>query len=66
MWREHLPYQVALDVTSSGTTIFAATPLSLFSIDTETGEITRYSAVSGLGETGIPNRIGTTIKLMMM
>ncbi|NTS39663.1 hypothetical protein HRG84_01995 [Flavisolibacter sp. BT320] len=53
MWREHLPYQVALDVTASGTTIFAATPLSLFSIDTETGETTRYSAVSGLSETGI-------------
>ncbi|RYZ48751.1 MAG: hypothetical protein EOO14_21700, partial [Chitinophagaceae bacterium] len=53
MWREHLPYQVALDVTASGTMVFAATPLSLFSIDTESGETTRYSAISGLSETGI-------------
>lgn len=53
MWREHLPYQVALDVTASGTKVFAATPLSLFSIDLGTGETTRYSTVSGLSETGI-------------
>ncbi|HEV7329879.1 MAG TPA: two-component regulator propeller domain-containing protein [Flavisolibacter sp.] len=53
MWREHLPYQVALDVTASEKTIFAATPLSLFSIDTESKEINRYSTVSGLSETGI-------------
>lgn len=53
MWREHLPYQVALDVTASGTMVFAATPLSLFSVTTESGEITRYSTVSGLSETGI-------------
>ncbi|MBB1284896.1 hypothetical protein HRH25_10985 [Flavisolibacter sp. BT320] len=53
MWREHLPYQVALDVTASETTVFAATPLSLFSIHLESGEISRYSTVSGLSETGI-------------
>jgi hypothetical protein len=53
MWREHLPYQVAVDVTASETKVFAATPLSLFSVDTETGETERYSTVSGLSETGI-------------
>ncbi|MDQ3279072.1 MAG: hypothetical protein M3Q06_12150 [Bacteroidota bacterium] len=53
MWREHLPYQVVRDVTASDSKVFAATPLSLFSVDTKTGEINRYSTVSGLSETGI-------------
>ncbi len=52
-WREHLPYQVAIDLATSGKTVYAATPLSLFSVDVETAEITRYSKVSGLAETGI-------------
>lgn len=53
MWREHLPYQVAIDVTASEKKIFAATPLSLFSVDIASGEIERFSKVSGLSETGV-------------
>jgi hypothetical protein len=52
-WREHLPYQVAIDVAASETTVYAATPLSLFSVDVQTKEINRFSKVSGLSETGI-------------
>ena len=52
-WREHLPYQVAIDVTASDTRLFAATPLSLFSVALQTGETERFSKVSGLSETGI-------------
>ncbi len=52
-WREHLPYQVAIDVAASETTVYAATPLSLFSVDAQTKEINRFSKVSGLSETGI-------------
>ena len=52
-WREHLPYQVTIDVTASENTVYAATPLSLFSIDTKNGETERFSRVSGLSETGI-------------
>jgi hypothetical protein len=53
MWREHLPYQGTIDVAASDKKIFAATPSSLFSIDKATEEITRYSKVSGLSETGV-------------
>jgi hypothetical protein len=53
MWREHLPYQVAVDVTASATKVYAATPLSLFSVDMQTSEVERFSKVTGLSETGI-------------
>ena len=56
-WREHLPYQIAIDVTASPNKIYTATPYSLFSVDIATKEIQRISKVSGLSETGI-----TTIK----
>lgn len=52
-WREHLPYQNAVDVVATNKKIFAATPFSLFSIDKNSSEIQRISKVSGLSETGI-------------
>jgi ligand-binding sensor domain-containing protein len=52
-WREHLPYQNAIDVTASANKIYAATLYSLFTVEKATGEITRMSKVSGLSETGI-------------
>ena len=52
-WREHLPYQNAVDVVATDKKIIAATPFSLFSIDKISGEIQRISKVSGLSETGI-------------
>lgn len=53
MWREHLPYQSALDVTASDKKIYCATPFSLFNVDIATKEVERMSRVSGLSETGI-------------
>ncbi|HZH64233.1 MAG TPA: two-component regulator propeller domain-containing protein [Flavisolibacter sp.] len=53
LWREHLPYQGAIDITASNSKIYAATPYSLFSVDIETKEIERFSTVSGLSETGV-------------
>lgn len=52
-WREHLPYQVAIDLTVSGKKIYAATPLSLFSVDATSKETDRLSKITGLSETGI-------------
>ncbi|HVF81208.1 MAG TPA: two-component regulator propeller domain-containing protein [Flavisolibacter sp.] len=52
-WREHLPYQGAIDITASDKKIYAATPYSLFSIDMASKEIERFSTVSGLSETGV-------------
>lgn len=53
MWREHLPYQVTMDVAASSSKVYAATAFSLFSVDLSTKEIERFSRVSGLSETGI-------------
>jgi hypothetical protein len=53
MWREHLPYHSAIDVTASDKKIYCATPFSLFSVDISTGEVERFSKVAGLSETGI-------------
>lgn len=53
LWREHLPYQSAIDVTASDKKIYCATPYSLFSVDLASKEIQRISKVAGLSETGI-------------
>lgn len=53
MWREHLPYQGAIDVTASDKKMYAATLYSLFSISLSTKEVERISKVAGLSETGI-------------
>ena len=52
-WREHLPYNSAIDVTAGNGKVYCATPYSLFSVNTSTNEIERYSRVTGLNETGI-------------
>ncbi|HEX4875061.1 MAG TPA: two-component regulator propeller domain-containing protein [Chitinophagaceae bacterium] len=53
LWREHLPYNSAIDVTTAAGKIFAATPYSLFSVNPVENSIERYSRVTGLSETGI-------------
>ncbi|MBO9683572.1 MAG: hypothetical protein J7502_13035, partial [Flavisolibacter sp.] len=53
LWREHLPYHSAVDVTASGNKVYCATPFSLFSVDLSTNEVQRISKVAGLSETGI-------------
>src|SRR5574337_513281 len=53
MWREHLPYHSAIDVTASDKKIYCATPYSLITVDLSTNEIDRISKVAGLSETGI-------------
>lgn len=53
LWREHLPYHSAIDVTASDKKVYCATPFSLFSVDLTTNEIERISKVAGLSETGI-------------
>jgi hypothetical protein len=52
-WREHLPYQSALDVTAAGNKIYTATPYSLFSVDVTENSVERLSKITGLSETGI-------------
>ncbi|RYY62449.1 MAG: hypothetical protein EOO12_13535, partial [Chitinophagaceae bacterium] len=52
-WREHLPYNSALDLAVTPDRIYTATPYSLFTVDRTSGELGRLSKVSGLSETGI-------------
>jgi ligand-binding sensor domain-containing protein len=51
-WREHLSYNQAIAVAASGSSVFAAAPNALFSIDAD-NEINRYSKINGLHETGV-------------
>jgi hypothetical protein len=53
LWREHLPYGSAMDVTAGDGKIYAATPYSLFVVDEVNNSIERLSRVTGLNETGI-------------
>ena len=52
-WREHLPYNSAIDVTYGDGKIYCATPYSLFSVSVPGNNIERYSRISGLNETGV-------------
>lgn len=52
-WREHLPYNSAIDVTAGTGKVYCATPYSLFSVNISDNAIERYSRVTGLNETGI-------------
>lgn len=53
LWREHLPYNSAIDVTASNEKVYCATPYSLFSVTIADNTIERLSRVTGLAETGI-------------
>jgi hypothetical protein len=58
LWREHLPYNSAIDVTSDNEKVYCATPYSLFTVNisnnpTAIGSVERLSRVTGLSETGI-------------
>lgn len=52
-WREHLPYNSAIDLAAGEDRIFCATPYSLFSVMLSGNTISRMSRVTGLSETGI-------------
>jgi hypothetical protein len=52
-WREHLPYNSAIDVTAGDGKVYCATPYSLFSVDITGNMVERMSRVTGLNETGI-------------
>lgn len=52
-WRDHLPYQHAIQVTGTTGKIWAATPFSVFAIDIAENGIERYSKINGLTETGV-------------
>jgi len=51
-WREHLPYNSAIDVAEGEGKIYCATPYSLFA-GNATNKNERFSRVTGLSETGI-------------
>ncbi|MBL7744947.1 MAG: hypothetical protein JNN00_15850 [Chitinophagaceae bacterium] len=53
LWREHLPYNSATDVTSGEGKVYCATPYSLFTVTLSDNSIERLSRITGLAETGI-------------
>ena len=53
LWREHLPYNSAIDVTAGNSKIYCATPYSLFTVDLNENSVERLSKSTGLSETGI-------------
>ena len=52
-WREHLPYNSAIDVTAGDGKVYCATPYSLFAVNVADNNIERFSSVTGLNETGM-------------
>lgn len=52
-WREHLPYQQAIDLAFSGDLIYVATKQALFVYNKEYGSVERFSTLNGLSDVGI-------------
>ncbi len=52
-WRDHLPYSKINELAILENIIYASTPYSLIEFNLNTNEITKYSTVNGLSETGI-------------
>lgn len=52
-WREHLPYNSAIDVTAGDGKVYCATPYSLFSVNVADNVVKRFSRVTGLNETEV-------------
>ena len=52
-WKEHLPYNSAIDVAAGDNKIYCATPYSLFTVDLSDNSVERFSRVTGLSETGV-------------
>src|SRR6266513_6223041 len=52
-WKEHLPYNSAIDVAAGDNKIFCATPYSLFTVDLADNSLERLSKITGLSETGV-------------
>lgn len=53
LWREHLPYNNAIDLAYGNGKIVCATPYSLFTVDSKDNGIERWSRITGLSETGL-------------
>jgi hypothetical protein len=53
LWREHLPYNNAIDVVATKDRVYCATPYSLFSVTIADQSIERFSRITGLSETGV-------------
>ena len=58
-WRDHLPYSNATEIAQVDDLIYSSTPYSLVELNTNTNEITRFSKVNGLSETGITQIVGS-------
>ncbi len=56
-WRTHLPYGKVIDVAVANNLIYAATPYSMFTYNTQDNRIERLDKVKGLHDVGI-SKIG--------
>lgn len=52
-WRDHLPYNSTVSVTSSKEKVYCATPYSIFYYDKNENSVSRFTRISGLSDIGI-------------
>jgi len=52
-WRDHLPYSTVIDVATTSSLIYAATPYSLYYYDEPRWVFEKFSTVNGLNDIGI-------------
>lgn len=52
-WREHLPWNNAIQVAAKGDTVIAATPYALFEYDRTGASFRRWSRMNGLSDIGV-------------
>ncbi len=52
-WRDHLPYRKVIAVAEAGNLIYAATPYSIFYLNTGDNSVSRLTKINGLSDVGI-------------
>lgn len=66
-WRDHLPYRKVIAVAEGENIIYAATPFSLFYLNTTDNSVSRLNKINGLSDVGISHiKFHTELKTLVI
>jgi hypothetical protein len=66
-WRDHLPYRKVIAVAEAENLIYAATPFSLFYLNTTDNSVSRLNKINGLSDVGVSHiKFHTELKTLVI
>jgi hypothetical protein len=66
-WRDHLPYRKVIAVAEAENIIYAATPFSLFYLNTTDNSVNRLNKINGLSDVGVSHiKFHTELKTLVI